>query len=153
MTAVDRIPLGAHRDKKAMTLSSQSVSVTDLLAYQIGWGKLVIGWYEVGVVQKGTPQMPGDGFTEWKYNDLARHFFKKWPLDQGYQQEVMYYQVATKLIEIVEELHKSGTLDKEGVYEWANLSSGKPWPLAKWIRVNSAAPYDRAAKLVRGFAG
>jgi hypothetical protein len=143
---VSRVPL-EQREVKEMILSSQSVSVADLVAYQIGWGKLVIGWYEASV----KPEMPGDGFTNWDYSGLAQHFFEKYQYSSPQEQYAEFQHVVERIIEIVEFESETGNLDKEGVWLWCRLQSGKEWPLSKWIRVNTASPYNRASKLIRGF--
>ena len=38
------------------------VSVSDIIAYQIGWGKCLVRWYEAGIQGK-IPEMPGEGFS------------------------------------------------------------------------------------------
>lgn len=125
-----------------------TISVADLIAYQIGWGKLVIGWYQAGL--KGRiPQMPGEGFTKWDYSGLAKHFYKKYHFDGGIKQERELYKVVKKLLAIVEHEYQTKNLDKKGVWEWSTLSSGIKWPLSKWIRINTVAPYKRATTLIR----
>ena len=55
------------------------VSIADLIAYQIGWAKCLIRWYESGI--KGEmPEMPGDGFSAWDYVAIARHFYQNIPI-------------------------------------------------------------------------
>jgi hypothetical protein len=131
-------------------LSSHSVSIFDLVAYQIGWGKLVIGWYEAGLAGK-KPEMPGDGFKTWDYNGLARQFFGKYQYSTPQEQCAEFHRIAKRLIDIVEIEQESGNLDQVGVWQWCQLQSGKDWPLSKWIKVNTASPYSRASKLIKSF--
>ena len=56
--------------------------------------------------------------------------------------------IVIEIVQIVEQESVSGNLDKLGVWKWCNLKSGKQWPLRKWIRVNTIAPYKRAYKLL-----
>lgn len=124
------------------------VSVSDLISYQIGWGKLLINWYEEGVKGK-MPQMPGDGFITWDYKAIAKHFYKKYQLDSLQAQKKEFSQVIQHILNIVEKEANSGNLDLEGVWEWCTLASGKKWPLSKWIQVNTVAPYKRASAIIR----
>ncbi len=127
-----------------------TVSVSDLVAYQIGWGNLLLGWYTAGLKGK-VPVMPGEGFTTWDYNGLAQHFYTKYQYATREQQAEKFYSVVQKIINIVEKEYATGNLDKTGVWSWCMLASGKQWPLSKWITVNTASPYRRASGLIKKF--
>lgn len=126
------------------------VNIPDLIAYQIGWGNLVINWYEIGLKGK-MPQMPGEGFSTWDYVGLARHFYKKYQYDSGSNQIQEFCKVVKKIIAIVEHEYQAQNLDRVGIWPWCTLSSGKKWPLSKFINVNAVAPYRRAKLLIRKF--
>jgi hypothetical protein len=70
MKVVAPIPASVRILKK-MEGAGGKVSVTDLIAYQIGWGHCLIRWYEAGI--KGeTPIMPGEGFSTWDYPKILK---------------------------------------------------------------------------------
>lgn len=142
VATVSRVPIQA-RTQKILAGTGGQVSVADLIAYQIGWGTLLIGWYEAGLKDE-MPQMPGDGFTKWDYVGLARHFYAKYNRDQERELE----KVVKRIVEIVEAESKTGNLDKLGVWPWCTLPSGKQWPLKKWITVNTSSPYKRATSII-----
>lgn len=124
------------------------VSISDLIAYQIGWGKCLIRWYETGL--KGEmPDIPGDGFLKWDYNAIAKHFYQKYSYNSSEQQLRMFGEVVAKILEIAEREDQTRNLDRLGVWSWCTLASGKQWPLSKWIRVNTVAPYKRAVQLLK----
>lgn len=124
------------------------ISVRNTLAYQIGWGKLLIGWYEQGLAGEA-PEMPGEGFSSWDYKGIALHFYQKYHM-QGLQMQLLEFEKIVKtIIEIAEREHARGYLEKAGIWPWCTLKSGKQWPLSKWIRVNSIAPYKKASTAVR----
>lgn len=126
------------------------VSVNDLIAYQIGWCKRLISWYEAGI--KGeVPVMPGDGFSAWKYTEIAQSFYRKYHYDGFDEQDKVFNQCVVRIIEIAELEYTKGMLDKTGVWPWMTLASGKQWPLSKWMQVNTVAPFKRAAKLLKDF--
>lgn len=125
-----------------------AVSISDLIAYQIGWGNLIVNWYEAGLKNE-VPQMPGDGFSTWDYVGLARHFYTKYRFDGYKKQEHAFSDVVKKILIIVEREFETKNLDKEGLWLWCTLPSGKQWPLSKWIRVNTVAPYKRATGLIK----
>ncbi len=142
LIAVSRVP-EHERTEKILEGTGGMVSVADVIAYQIGWGKLLIGWYEAGI--KGEmPEMPDKGFSKWDYVGLARRFYAKYDRNQEKELE----KVVRRIVEIVEAESKTGNLEKLGVWPWCTLPSGKQWPLKKWITVNTSSPYKKAASLI-----
>jgi hypothetical protein len=57
--------------------------------------------------------------------------------------------VVAEIIALVETEYATGNLEKEGVWGWCTLKSGKHWPLSKWVQVNTVAPYKRARVMIR----
>lgn len=136
------------RSLKTIKGTKEMLSIGDLIAYQIGWGKCVIRWYEAGI--KGEmPQMPGEGFSTWNYSAIAKHFHENYAFDCPMAQDKVFDEVVWELYNIIEKEHKNGNLEKVGIWPWCTLSSGKQWPLSKWIRVNTCAPYKRAYSQIR----
>lgn len=143
-TALSKVSLERRGEK----ILDGKASASDLIAYQIGWGKLLIGWYEAGEKKK-KPQMPGEGFTKWDYTGLAKHFYQKYAFDSGKKQEMEFYKVVNTILEFVEKEYAKGQLDQAGIWEWCTLPSGKEWPLSKWVKVNTSSPYAAATKLIK----
>lgn len=146
--AVKRIAT-EHRKAKNISFTGGNVSVADLIAYQIGWGKRVIEWYETGIAGK-TMVMPGDGFKTFSYTAMALHFYKFYLYDAAQKQDQEFHNIVIRILEIVEKEYKTGNLDKKGVWGWCRLHSGKEWTLNKWITVNTSSPYKRATSLIIG---
>lgn len=142
-----RIPVGL-RSRRELTGMSALVSVSDLIAYQIGWGLALLRWYQGGLEGEAV-SMPGDGFSSWDYGAIALHFYKKYAYDGAEEQEREFEKVAEAILEVVRREATRGNLDVCGVWDWCTLKSGKQWPLSKWVRVNTVAPYKRATTLLR----
>lgn len=139
------------RQLKAIDGTGGKVSVSDIIAYQIGWGKLLISWYEAGL-NNHKFVMPGEGFTKWDYVGLAKHFYEKYHYDGFMEQDKEFKKAVERIILIVEKESISENLDKLGVWDWCTLPSGKQWALSKWITVNTVAPYKRALMMIRKLA-
>ena len=135
------------RDRKIFEGTGGKVSIADLIAYQIGWGRCLIRWYEAGI--KGEePQMPGEGFSKWEYVAMARYFYQQYCYDSSEKQMAEFHQVVSRIIEIVLIEERAGNLDIAGIWPWCTLPSGKKWPLSKWVQVNTISPYKRASQLI-----
>ena len=136
------------RTLKIIDGTGGKVSVADLVAYQIGWSKCLIRWYETGI-QGEMPKMPGEGFSTWDYLGIAQHFYQTYQFDSADEQMRVFHQVVFRILEIVEVEDQTGNLDRTGAWPWCTLASGKQWPLSKWIRISTASPYKRAAQLIK----
>lgn len=144
---LSHIPASKRCDKMIEGTGGR-MSASDLISYQIGWGMCLIRWYEAGI--RGVqPEMPGDGFLKWDYVELAKHFYQKYAYDASNQQLKVFHEVVVRIMEIVEKERATGNLDREEIWPWCTLSSGKTWPLSKWIKVNTVSPYRRAAQLIK----
>lgn len=146
---VSQIPAKYH-NTQCFEGSGRKASVRDLLAYQIGWGKRLIDWYQTGL-QGIHPEMPGEGFSKWDYTALANHFYSKYQYGSLDQQLEELKQVVEVIVSFVEKEERDGHLDKLGVWQWCTLPSGKQWPLSKWVQVNTVAPYKRLSSQIRKF--
>ena len=89
------------RTLKSIDGTGGKVSVSDLIAYQIGWGKCLIRWYETGIQGK-MPEMPGEGFSTWDYLGIAQHFYQKYQYDGGDRQMEIFHQVVLRILQIVD---------------------------------------------------
>jgi hypothetical protein len=122
--------------------------LAERIAYQIGWGQLLLYWYNTGIDGK-TPQMPGDGFAKWDYKAISNHFYKKYLYDQGKEQEKCFQNIISEVLVVVEKEYKTGDLDRLGIWPWCTLPSGKEWPLSKWVRVNTISPWKATSSLLK----
>ncbi len=138
----------SQRQLKLIDGTGGKISVVDLIAYQIGWAKCLIRWYETGL-RGEYPEMPGDGFSQWSYVEIAKHFYKKYRYDGAEEQMKILDELVLNILKIVNQEEEKGHLDRIGIWPWCTLQSGKSWPLIKWIQVNTVAPYKRAVKLIK----
>ncbi len=138
----------SRRISKVIEGTGGKLSVANLIAYQIGWGKALIRWYEAGI-QGEIPEMPGDGFSNWDYTSIAKHFYKKYHYDAADQQMQVFHGVVERILEIIQTEYQLSHLDCLGIWTWCRLSSGKEWPLSKWVKVNTVSPYKRATLLIK----
>lgn len=147
INAILIVPI-SKRDISCLEGTGGKVSIADIIAYQIGWGTLLISWYQAGIDNKKI-QMPSEGFDTWDYTGLAQHFYQKFSYDKGEQQLIHFHDIVKTILQITQKEYKTKNLDALGIWDWCTLASGKQWPLSKWIRVNTIAPYKRAATLIR----
>ena len=133
--------------KKLYEMSDIKVSAADIIAYQIGWGELLVYWYQSGV-QKIEFTMPGDGFEKWDYHNIALFFHKKHSHFSRTELLDKFNTIVGDIVKIADHEFMSDNLNTPGIWKWCTLKSGKEWPLSKWIRVNTIAPYKKAYTLI-----
>jgi hypothetical protein len=120
------------------------ISPCDLIAYQIGWGRLLLSWDNLESLGK-TVVMPAPGF-KWNQLGLLANSFYQEQHAQTLTQLLAEFAALLERLRLFIESKSEDTLFGLGQRHWA----GQKWPLAKWIQVNTVAPYGSArAKLRR----
>lgn len=136
---LDAVPKSMERDPQI----EGDVSCCDVLAYQMGWAKLLLGWDRLE--SKGeTPAMPADGYKWNELGQLAQSFYETQSsksLDQLRAAFKHEYDAVTQWIASLSE----DELFRLHQRQWA----GEKWVLAKWIQVNTVAPYRSARAKIR----
>ena len=145
--AIFALPVSVQSDR-LIEGTSEKIHLRELIAYQIGWTEYLIQWYQDGINGK-TPCMPSKEFPKWDYAAIAKDFYHLHLYDSMETQLNRLDRFVNLVIDIIERESAANRLDQLGVWPWCTLKSGKKWPLSKWIRVNTIAPYKRASQLLR----
>lgn len=132
------IPQHLERD----TSLEGNVSVADIIAYQVGWGHLLINWYKTGK-NGALPVTPAEGFKWNQLGLLAAHFYATYK-DRSLHQLQEDLRLVVKEVEAIINENSQEQLYSLNVYNW----TGK-WPLGRWINVNTSSPYKSATAKIR----
>ncbi|NGX31699.1 MAG: hypothetical protein K940chlam8_01075 [Chlamydiae bacterium] len=127
-----KIPENKVREK---TLEG-NLSVCDLIAYQIGWEKLLLSWYETGKKDQ-IPMMPKKSYKWNELGKLALCFYAEYQHHTIYQLMTTFEKIFQKILHLVEN-ETNASLYTIGIYNW----TGDKWPLGRWINVNTSSPYN-----------
>lgn len=121
------------------------ISVCDIAAYQAGWGKLLIHWYDTG--KKGEmPVLPAEGYKWNQLGELAKHFYKTAEKEKYSDLLKQFGAMVIRVRQIIEE-NSDKQLYQLNTYNW----TGDKWPLGRWINVNSSSPYKSARAKIRSW--
>lgn len=119
------------------------VSLCDLIAYQIGWGRLLLHWD--ALEQQGlSADMPATGFKWNQLRLLAQSFYQR-------SRHLSLAQLIDQLAALVRDIRlwidasSDASLFECGARRWA----GRKWPFVKWVQVNTIAPYSSARAKIR----
>lgn len=115
----------------------------DVIAYQIGWARLLMGW-EKQEMEGQNPEMPAPGFKWNQLSELAQAFYRKESNKSLHQLRNEFKGVHLELSSWI------NSLTEQELYllhqrKW----TGDKWPMIKWIQVNTIAPYRSARTKVR----
>ena len=128
---------GVDNSDKDLRLPEVDKTPAEILAYQLGWLQLVMGW-DKAEREGQTVHMPS---PDYKWNQLGG-------LYQSFYEQYAAYSLAELrgLFRQTEELWLEwiGTLTDEelftqGVRKWTGDKEN--WPMARWIHINSVAPF------------
>jgi len=119
------------------------ISPCDLIAYQIGWGRLLLSWDDLET-RGETVEMPAPGFKWNQLGLLAKSFYQE-QNEQTLKQLLAQFEALEERMRLFIESNSEDTLFGIGKRHWA----GQKWSLAKWIQVNTVAPYGSASAKLR----
>lgn len=115
------------------------MSINNLIAYLVGWGQLVLKWYD-----KKSKELPVDfPETGYKWNELgqlAQKFYHDYEKDDFNTLLEKLDITTTEILNLIEsktnqELYETPWYDK--------------WPLGKMIQLNTSSPFKNAKDRIR----
>lgn len=126
-------------------LSGTKISVRDELCYLIGWGELVLKWYNLGIIGKNVI-LPEENF---KWNNLGL-LAEKFYLDY---EDISYFDLLKRfkltVNEILNLINKLSIdeLFKVGYFSW----NYEKWGFGRMIEINTSSPYKSNRVKIRKF--
>ena len=119
------------------------VSCCDVLAYQVGWGRLLLGWERAERAGRA-PAMPAKGY---QWNELGR-LAESFHANLGPRGMKALRRELRRTVERIAAMIDS--LSEPELFEiGARAWAGEKWPVVKWIQVNTIAPHASARTKVR----
>ena len=126
-----------------MTDIEGNISCCDVVAYQIGWGKLLMSW-ENNELNGKLVQMPCESFKWNQLGELAQHFYQQSRHLSLSQLRVDFNNVYQQLVDWITNLSTEELFTPQQ-RNW----TGEKWSMVKWIQINTIAPYQSARTKVR----
>ncbi|MDO4795233.1 MAG: ClbS/DfsB family four-helix bundle protein [Brachymonas sp.] len=136
----------AEADKDSLRPTADRTPA-QMLAYQLGWMKLVLAW-DAEEAAGRQPVMPAPGFKWNALGPLYQHFYAAhahWTLAQ------MRAEFAALLARYQAWIGglTQAQLFQQGYRRW---TGDKPqWPLARWIHINTVAPFKTFRSKIRAW--
>ena len=136
----DSIPIERYEKKELDGHSKNTLmSINNLLAYLIGWGQLVLKWYDKK--SKGLEvDFPETGFKWNELGQLAQKFYADYETEDFKSLQKKLEKTTTEIVKLIEcksnhELYEIPWYDK--------------WSLGKMIQLNTSRPFKNAKDRIR----
>jgi hypothetical protein len=123
-------------------IQGTTITPANLLAYQIGWGRLVLSWYQKGL-EGVSFEMPLEGFKWNELGKLATYFHKEYESHSPSELQEMFQALVKEILNLVFSLTNE-ELYTVGVFKW----TGK-YTLGRYIQINTSSPYKNAIVKLR----
>ncbi len=139
---LETVPESAVNDKELPGHAKDTtMSVSNLIGYLIGWGKLVLKWHEKHEKEEEI-DYPETGFQWNELGPLAQKFYADYS-DKSYPELLMLFEgTKDKILDLIES--KSNT----ELYETPFYGEH---PLGRMIQWNTSSPYKNARIRVRKY--
>ncbi|MBB6097966.1 hypothetical protein HNR42_001389 [Deinobacterium chartae] len=137
---LNRVPVDLA-SKRTMEghVAGTRMSVSDLVAYLVGWNELVLKWMDRDAAGKPI-DYPDTGFKGNELGKLAQKFYRDCE-DVPYPQLLDRLQRAKDEIVVFIESRDNNTLYERPWYE--------KWTMGRMIQFNTSSPYDNARARLR----
>ncbi|WP_172253356.1 ClbS/DfsB family four-helix bundle protein [Saccharibacillus deserti] len=130
---------------KDLRLPDVDRTPAEILAYQLGWLARVRSW-EAEELAGGTPQMPAPGYTWNRLGEMYADFYRQYEAYSLTELRAMFARAEAQWLAWIDGLSDE-ELFVQGKRRWTGENPN--WPMARWIHINSAAPFGSFRSKIR----
>ncbi|WP_323610646.1 ClbS/DfsB family four-helix bundle protein [Erysipelothrix enhydrae] len=124
-------------------LEDRDRNLRDVLCHLIEWHKMMIRWYQIGVIENGMPDIPAKGFT-WKTTPELN--YKIWEAYQNTSLEDALTEIQSTHAEVVSRIHNH---TQESLFDRKVYPFTKTTTLGAYFISATSSHYDWALKKLR----
>lgn len=117
----------------------------EVIAYQLGWMQLVMGWDRDELAGKPV-QMPAEGHKWNQLGALYHSFYAQYRHCSLQDLRMLFRDLEQEWLSWIGGLSDE-ELFTQGKRRWTG--SKENWPMARWIHINSAAPFKTFRSKIR----
>ena len=119
-----------------------------MLAYQLGWMDLLLGWERDDRAGREVVT-PAPGYRWNRLGDLYSAFYEQWRDASLPRLQEAFRDRVDGVVALVASLSRE-ELFTSGQRAWAS-STPSAWPVAKWIHINTVAPFTSFRTKIRAW--
>ena len=121
---------------------------TQMIAYQLGWMDLLLGWERDERAGREVVT-PAPGHRWNRLGGLHSSFYEQWRDASLLRLQEAFRERIDDVVTLVASLSQD-ELFKPGQRAWAS-STPSAWPVAKWIHINTVAPFTSFRTKIRSW--
>ncbi len=118
-------------------------NLRDVLVHLYEWHKMVESWHKTGTLEKGTPDVPGKGYTWKTLPDLNMEIWKKYQSTSLPDAKKLLQESHKTVMELIES-HTNEELFDKSVYKWTKSTT-----LGAYFISATGSHYDWAMKKIK----
>lgn len=138
---IDSMP--EEKQHASFSFEDRDKNLCDVLIHLYEWHQMLQRWYTVGVLEGGTPAVPGEGYTWKTLPALNMKIWKQYqnvPLEDAKSMLKDSHKMVMELID----KHTNDELFSRGVYKWTKTST-----LGAYFIGSTSSHYDWAMKKIK----
>ncbi|WP_420539656.1 ClbS/DfsB family four-helix bundle protein [Paenibacillus polymyxa] len=132
----------SHKDTR---IDEVDKTPAEMIAYQLGWLHLVMSW-DKDEREGKTAIMPAPNYKWNRLGELYQSFYKTYSHYSLYELRDMFKLAEQTWLDWVDTLSHE-ELFTQGVHKWTGTNPN--WPMARWIHINSVAPFKTFRAKIR----
>ncbi|WP_394523464.1 ClbS/DfsB family four-helix bundle protein [Lacrimispora sp. JR3] len=121
-------------------------SPAQMIAYQLGWMNLLLGWDRDELAGKEVVT-PALNYKWNKLGGLYENFYKQYEACTLSELKSLYRECVAELILWLDSFSDEDLFGQD-VRKWASSTPSK-WPIWKWIHINTVAPFQTFRSKIR----
>ncbi|RXZ81540.1 DfsB family protein [Paenibacillaceae bacterium] len=136
---------GIDESQKDVRIAEVDRTPAEILAYQLGWLHLVLGWDRDEKAGK-TVIMPSPDYKWNRLGDMYQGFYSTYSHHSLSELRSLFTQLEQQWLNWIETLSDE-ELFTQGIHKWTG--NNPKWPMARWIHINSVAPFKTFRAKIR----
>lgn len=136
---------GIDNSQKDIRIPEVDKTPAEIIAYQLGWLDLVMGWDKDE--KEGRPiLMPSPDYKWNQLGGLYQSFYDNYAASSLPELRDLFRRAEQQWLDWINTLTEE-ELFTQGIRKWTG--SKENWPMARWIHINSAAPFKSFRAKIR----
>ncbi|MBE0337327.1 MULTISPECIES: ClbS/DfsB family four-helix bundle protein [Paenibacillus] len=132
-------------NQKDVRIPEVDKTPAEIIAYQLGWLHLVMSWDRDEKEGKDVI-MPAPNYKWNRLGELYQSFYKTYTHHSLHELRQLFKLTEQKWLDWIDTLSHE-ELFTQGVHKWTG--SNPKWPMARWIHINSVAPFKTFRAKIR----
>ena len=114
--------MSEEKQNAAFQFEDRDKNLRDVLIHLHEWHKMVENWHRIGTLERGIPNVPGEGYTWKTLPDLNLEIWKRYQDTDLGSSKSMLKESHTMIMSLIE-THTNDELFSKSVYKWTKSST------------------------------